>query len=551
MNIKIAVIDAGIDKTVADESICAVKHFSFYKNKIIEKYKAPTQEHGTFCFKEILKQNVVFDILDINITNENNELKIENVILGIEKAIELKSDIINVSLGVFKYSVDLFNVCQKAIKNNIVIISAASHTSEISYPSVFKNVVSININKNQKSTIEKVDDSTLSLKMSNENFDNYLPSTSIASARFCGLFGKKLNKNPVLDKFIMLKKLYGLKINSGLDEIYEITCDKMPLYEKIKNKKIAIILFPYAELNALINCLRLNNIVAWYNHKNQKFYSFNNNEETNDIDTVLVVNSSQYEITISDKLIKSLNNNYEIVYIGKFKNIKSINTLIYNHNNFNSEALSTLQKPVVLITGLSWELGKFACQTSLAECFLNDNFYMKNLTYNMQGTIYGFDVFEYPNKIVFPDIVCSINKYMYGTESNNDFDGWLIDVGGGMFINNFNKFSFGKLTEAYFHAANVDILIFYIPPITDPIHLELNIKKANAYGIKKIFFVISQNTFQGSTIKSFDGIRTYSIDSKKYWDIVKYLKENFKAEIFTHEDVINGFLYEKIIDVLN
>ncbi len=551
MNIKIAVIDAGIDRMVADKSICAVEHFSFSKNKIIKKYKAPMQEHGTFCFKEILKQNVVFDILDINITDENNELKIENVILGIEKAIELRSDIINVSLGSLKYSDDLFNVCQKAVKNNIAIISAASHTSEVSYPSVFKNVVGIDINKNQRDTIEKVNDSTLSLKISNENFDNCPPSTSMASARFSGLFGKKLNRNPILDKFIMLKKLYGLKINAELDYIDEINCDKIPLYEKLKNKKIAIILFPYTEPNALSNCLRLKNIVAWYNHKKQKFYSFNNNEETNDIDTVLVINSSQYEITISDKLITSLNNNYEIVSIGKFKNIKSVNTLIYNHNNFNSETLSTLKKPVILITGLSWELGKFTCQTSLAECFTNDNFCMKTLTYNMQGSLYGFDVFEYPDKIIFPDIVCSINKYMYGTESNNDFDGWLVNVGGGMFINNFNKFSFGKLTEAYFHAANVDILIFYIPPITDPIHLELNIKKANAYGIKKIFFVISQNAFQSSTIKSFDGIRAYSIDSKKYSDIIKYLKENFKVEIFTHEDVINGFLYKKIVDVLN
>ena len=49
----------------------------------LEKYKIPTQEHGTLGFKEILKQNIDFDIEDINIVDENNELASSLGILSI------------------------------------------------------------------------------------------------------------------------------------------------------------------------------------------------------------------------------------------------------------------------------------------------------------------------------------------------------------------------------------------------------------------------------------------------------------------------------------
>lgn len=552
MNIKIAIIDTGIDRITAERSTCNVNHFSISENKIIEKYKIPTREHGTLCFKEVLKQNIDFDIEDINIVDENNELKIENVLLGIKKAIELRVDIVNISLGFTKYLPELFDICQKAINNNIVIISAASHTNGISYPSDLKNVVRIDVNQDQGEVVKKINESTLSLKMVDKIFfeDGVkydFSSTSMASAYFSGLFAKQLEKNPILDKFIILKKLYDLKINSELDYIDELKYDKMPLYKKIENKKIAIIALPRAEDNRIDCHLKLNNIVAIYNHNDKKFYSFDG-KKTSDFDTILIVNFSQYEISVSDHLVTYFND-YELIFIGKFKNLK--NSLIYKHEDFNNETLSTLDNPLVLITGISWGLGKFDVQKSLMKDFISDKFSVKSVAYNAQGSIYGFDIFDYPEKIIFPDIVCSINNYMCCAEANNEFDLWLVNVGGGMFINNFNKFSFGKLTEAYFHASDVDILIFCVPTFIDFDQLELNIKKAETYGIKKILFVVSPNTFEGSTTKSLDAIKTYCVDEEKYLNSVKYLRENSNEEIFTYKDVLDKKLYKRIIDILS
>ncbi len=63
--------------------------------------------------------------------------------------------------------------------------------------------------------------------------------------------------------------------------------------------------------------------------------------------------------------------------------------------------------------------------------------------------------------------------------------------------------------------------------------------------------MISQNTFESSSLKSLDSIKTYCVDKEKYWDNIKYLKENFSEEIFTYEDIASGKLYERIIAILS
>jgi hypothetical protein len=80
--------------------------------------------------------------------------------------------------------------------------------------------------------------------------------------------------------------------------------------------------------------------------------------------------------------------------------------------------------------------------------------------------------------------------------------------------------------------------------------LEINIKKAFTYGIKEVLFVVSENDFESSSIKSSNAITTYRVDKKKYLNNAKYLKNNCNRKIFTIEDVNNGKLYEEIVSIL-
>lgn len=148
---KIALIDVGVSKTfIGNET--KIRHFSLNNGEMVEKYKEPEEEHGTRCFKEIManKKTSNIQILDLNISDESGTLQVFPMIAAIEKAIDERVDIINISLGLTAYSQELFDVCEKAVQNNIVILSAASHKNTISFPADFNNVICVNVNQKQK-----------------------------------------------------------------------------------------------------------------------------------------------------------------------------------------------------------------------------------------------------------------------------------------------------------------------------------------------------------------------------------------------------------------
>lgn len=143
---KIALIDVGVSKTsIGNET--KIRHFSLNNGEMVEKYKEPEEEHGTRCFKEIManKKTSNIQILDLNISDESGTLQVFPMIAAIEKAIDERVDIINISLGLTAYSQELFDVCEKAVQNNIVILSAASHKNTISFPADFNNVICVNV----------------------------------------------------------------------------------------------------------------------------------------------------------------------------------------------------------------------------------------------------------------------------------------------------------------------------------------------------------------------------------------------------------------------
>lgn len=107
------------------------------------------------------------------------------------------------------------------------------------------------------------------------------------------------------------------------------------------------------------------------------------------------------------------------------------------------------------------------------------------------------------------------------------------------------------MIESYFQAASIDILVLCVPAFVELEMLQLNINRAYTYGIKKIFLVISKNTFEGSTMHSIDALRTYKVDSQKYRVAVDYIRQNFDGEVLEFADAYNGELYRKIINLLS
>ena len=51
------------------------------------------------------------------------------------------------------YSKEMYDVCDKAVCNNIVVVSAASHTNTISFPADFNNVICVKVDHSQTEKI--------------------------------------------------------------------------------------------------------------------------------------------------------------------------------------------------------------------------------------------------------------------------------------------------------------------------------------------------------------------------------------------------------------
>ena len=129
---KIAIIDTGITKEDCENY--EIKHFSLSNEGLVNIYQPPIDKHGTECFKEIVTNfhnNKKFQIVSFNILKERGRLEVKNIIKSMEKAIEENVDIINISLGVMSFSQELYDVCERAVNNNIVVVSASSHTNII------------------------------------------------------------------------------------------------------------------------------------------------------------------------------------------------------------------------------------------------------------------------------------------------------------------------------------------------------------------------------------------------------------------------------------
>lgn len=555
---KIALIDTGISRDKINNK-CEIRHFSLEKENLIEKYKKPENGHGTDCFKEIIsntKKNKI-QILDFNILDNSKNLKVVHVISAIEKAIKERVDIINISLGLTVYSQELYDICEVATQNNIVILSAASHSNTISFPADFNNVICVKVDQQQKEKMKTIDDTTISVSMrdfiiteKDMKFD--FSSSSLACARVCGYLCDELNDMPLNDKFKMLLHKYNisLKRSEDITTNADISLKESGIHDILINNKVAVVIFPSKLMKNIDRDLIQKNIVAYYNHDKDDFYSFIDNKPTKDFDVIMILNCAYVYLEVP-RTIKEKYSNYKVIYIGNFLK-KNHNKYLYDYNIYQASEMSVLERPVIVITSLCSELNKIDVQLSLLSNLKQDELKVESVSNNPIGVLYDTNVFNFPSELKFPNIVYSINKFMYLCEVNKEIDAWLINIGGGISqINNLNTYNFGKLVDSWFSATNVDITIICVNPSIDISYLKLQLAYLYKHGSQKVFIVLSHNDINTSTMDYRDGVQTYYIDDEKYFSSFEYLKQNIQEKVFSLDDVQNGNLYKNIIEALS
>lgn len=555
---KVALIDTGISKNEINNT-CEVRHFSLFKKALIEEYKEPGKDHvhGTQCFKEIVSntKNSEIQILDLNILDESGNLQVYNIISAIEKSIEEKADIINISLGLTGYSQELYDICEKAMQNNIVILSAASHSNTISFPADFKNVICVKVDQEQTEKIKTIDATTVSISMRDfimkENDTEFdLSSSSLACARLCGYLCDDLSNMPLNDKFKILSRKYNINLYGSDDISCTSNLKKSGIHDILLNNKVAVVLFPSNSLENVNKDYIHENIIAYYDNEKGDFYSFRDGKPTKDFDVIIIINSSYFDLEVP-AVIKEKYRNYKIICIGNFLKTDD-NNYLYDYSEYNSSELSILEKPVIAITSLCSGLNKSDIQLSLLNSLKQDGLNIESVSNNPIVALYDGNIFNFPNELKFPSIVYSINKYMYLSEINKDMDAWLINIGGAIGqVNNLNTYNFGKLADAYFSAVNIDVAIMCVNTFIDVENLKLQLANLYKHGMQTIFIVLSHNDIDGTTMSYRDGLQTYYVDNTKYFEAFEYLKKNVEEKVFTLDDVKNGNLYKNIIETLS
>lgn len=548
----IAIIDTGIiEEKIYDN--CEVKHFSLTDEEIVNIYQKPVDNHGTECFKEFIKcaGDVDIKILDLNILKNEGTLQIKNIIKAIEKAIEEHADLINISLGVMEYSQDLYKACEKAVYNNIVVVSAASHTNTISFPADFNNVICVKVDQDQEDIIKNVDASTVSISMrdfiAEGGFD--FSSSSLACARVSGYLCKEFAYRPLDDKYKILSHKYNITLYSGSDSCSTLLSESN-LQKIIQNKKVAVVVYPSSMLKEFDKNFFEKNIIAFFDHDKGEFYSIIDHKETKDFDLILLINTSYNDMEIVEH-VKNSYKGYDVVCVGNFLNLDG-NKELQTFEEYKATELAVLEKPVIAIAGLCNGLNKWDVQLSLLKKMRTDGFEIGAISNNPIGLLYGINVFSYPNKLKFPDIVYSINRFMYLYEIYKNIDAWIINIGGGIDqINMLNTYNFGKLMDAYLSAANIDIVILCITPSVDINFLKLEVSYLYKHGVEKVFFVLSHYDINGTTTDYKNGLQTYYVDDNKYNSALTYLNENMEEIVFGMHDLEEGRVYDNIIQTLS
>jgi subtilisin family serine protease len=143
-HLNIAIIDTGIDLKQKCFDGLDIKSFN------VDNDSDNDNLHGTEIAGIICRSNFVSDIRDrisifaIDIGSSDN-ITYSSLKKGISKAIDLKADIINLSLGMYKDDKDIRGLIKKALQRNIIIVCASGNdfSKNYLYPASYEGVISV------------------------------------------------------------------------------------------------------------------------------------------------------------------------------------------------------------------------------------------------------------------------------------------------------------------------------------------------------------------------------------------------------------------------
>lgn len=142
-----------IDSLIEDDYIKKMRNV--YKSiSLIDTWKDIKNQHGQIILESILHETLDPEILYIQVLNDDNIGKVDDLIKAISFCIESDVKLVNISLGITDISPNKLNelkmVCKGAIEKDILLIAARHNGGCQSYPADYKEVLSVSVDSSLK-----------------------------------------------------------------------------------------------------------------------------------------------------------------------------------------------------------------------------------------------------------------------------------------------------------------------------------------------------------------------------------------------------------------
>lgn len=543
--IKVAIIDTGVE---FDTNVLHL-HYDKESQGIIEGKSEIKSLHGSACAKKIVEVAPDIFIVDINVTDIiSNEITEESVAAAIKYAVAEKVDIINISLGFLKYSFTVDKMCKFAFDNNVIIVSASAQS--VYFPAYSKYSVKVSASFDSvEEKIELIKEGLFSvscLPSYRRSVIDDLNSpiiesegSSIACAYFSGILALYLESKPFVDRTQIKHRILG-----SVDQDINIIDSKDTNYfnEKIEENSVFTIMsthynFDIERYKPIIN----KNIIGFCDSTFKFINVLRSDIDKSKLAENLIVINPVYSSRMKYKTTGFKN----VQYIGVFDNHDNCKPMLCK-----KKKIRDITTPLILIAGVGMECGKFIVQLELMNQMISLKYPSSCITYNPLGYLFDMEVFAYPLNISYPEIVYSINNVVSDIECNNsqDLEAIIINAAGGIFpINKVNTNDFGMLYHAYISSLPIDYVVLCTNTSMDWSELLRKIDELDNMEIKNIAIVMSDLTYDVSTLERLNNIITFPENKdviKRYVEEYKYIFPQIK--IFTLDDVKNGDLLRDI-----
>lgn len=524
----IALIDTGVNLKKDN-----IQHFLYKDNNFIKTMDIQTNDyHGTYCAVKIFEINKNVELIDICIA-DNNLITEEKIIKGIQLSCNLQVDIINISLKLEKCSNKLYEICKYAVDEKDIIIVAANDKS-ICYPACIPEVISVEINDQDQEIIYK-NNLLVSVKktesifcLENKQIISLEPSESIATAFISGKFAYYLEKDLLDSNVDSIKSLFSIDLH--------------------KKKDIIRIELPLSYVVLQGNSLNFNDYVGIMNKSIKGEYILEGSNNILDADNgLLEINGYDY----MRRQITSLNKCNKIYTLGSFlcEEGCSLNKFLLEHGSEYKQFMYNITRPIFMIASFGVNSGKFNLQVELYKQLVSKAIACEAITYNPLGVIFDFYVYKYPEKIILPDILYSINNDIASITEKNNSELLMINVPGT--IEKISKYNsdFGDLFNIYLRSLDIDILILCVNVKIPPTIIFDKLNKIKEE-VSKIFIYVNNKAIDEMSFESSEGFKTYPIGNKDVIEYVKSLREILEDEyLYIYDDLISGKLLEHILSL--